>query len=332
MLPTASEHLRCPRCHAPGAWELDVRAADDAEVREGALTCTACGRVAAIEAGIVDLLHDPPAAVLREAAGLERFAGTMRAEGWTRERVLALPYVEDGYWFAQAALLEQVLATVPFEAGQRLLDVGANTCWASAHFAERGLDVTALDITAAEWQGLRTGEWWFDAKGCRFDRVLGRMDDLPFADATFDWVWCCQVLHHNPPEQLARTLRELHRVLRPGGTLVVANEPLLTLRRPRVRVDDFAAQFEGDEHAYWRFQYRRAAERAGFDVEVRGPWYHAIFHVRGLEISTRMTTPQLLRAALSLSARRQHWARRPYLAWRSYVAGGTALHMLARKR
>jgi SAM-dependent methyltransferase len=157
------------------------------------------------------------------------------------------------------------------------------------------------------------------------------MDDLPFADATFDWVWACQVLHHNPPERLEAALREAHRVLKPGGALLVANEPLLTARQPRNVVEDWVEEFEGEEHAYWRFQYVRAARRAGFTVEVRGPWYHRLFQWEPITISHRMGTWAVLRAALHMVARRQSWITKPYLAARSYLIGGTALHMVCRK-
>jgi hypothetical protein len=105
----------------------------------------------------VDLMPPrPPEFVTREAAGLERFADVMRAEGWDRERVLNLPYEQNGYWYAQATAMHQTLANeaLDFQPGRRLLDVGSNTCWASAAFAERGLEVVALDIAAIPLQGL----------------------------------------------------------------------------------------------------------------------------------------------------------------------------------
>lgn len=332
MRRALAEVLRCPRCGGSGSWDVEAVEETPAEVRSGRLRCRACSAEVALRDGIVDLLVDPPASVLREAEGLSRFAEAMVADGWTREKVLSLPYVEDGYWFAQANLMHQVLHEADLRPGQRILDVGANTCWASARFAKEGLDVVALDITDVEWQGLRCADWWMEHDGTHFERVLGRMDRLPFADGSFDRVWCCQVLHHNPPDRLGATLREIRRVLRPGGTLLVANEPLLTARQPRVVVDDFVEQFEGDEHAYWRIQYVRAAKAAGFEVDVRGPWNHQLFVEGGLELSTRMTTLQLLRAALSLAARRHGWFKRLYLLWRSYLAGGTALHMVCTKR
>jgi len=69
--------------------------------------------------------------------------------------------------------MERVLETVPFEPGQSILDVGANTCWAAATFARIGLRAVALDISMVEMQGLRTADWWFEQDGTYFERVLG---------------------------------------------------------------------------------------------------------------------------------------------------------------
>jgi SAM-dependent methyltransferase len=45
------------------------------------------------------------------------------------------------------------------------------------------------------------------------------------ADATFDWVWCGDVLHH--VQETGRALGEFARVLRPGGRLFVKESQLL---------------------------------------------------------------------------------------------------------
>ena len=49
---------------------------------------------------------------------------------------------------------------------------------------------------------------------------MGRAEALPFEDASFDMVTCQTVLIHVPDVSLV--LREMMRVLRPGGLLVVA--------------------------------------------------------------------------------------------------------------
>jgi 2-polyprenyl-3-methyl-5-hydroxy-6-metoxy-1,4-benzoquinol methylase len=275
--------------------------------------------------GIVDMLRNPPEFVVRETDGLKRFADHMRAKGWDRAQVLRLPYAEDGYWFAQAIAMQQVLEDsmigLDLAAGGRLLDVGSNTCWASAVFAERGLEVVALDIAAHEMQGLRTADWWFDDRNVYFERVLSVMFEPALASECFDVIWCCEVLHHNAWANVKRTLRELHRLLKPGGRLIVVNEPVRSLRSPKLRPGLEVADFDGHEHAYLRRNYLRAARAAGFDVHVVGSTMLAPYTEVTLEISPRMSTISGVQAALTHTLRRHRGLRAAYLAWKTYVDG-----------
>jgi ubiquinone/menaquinone biosynthesis C-methylase UbiE len=50
--------------------------------------------------------------------------------------------------------------------------------------------------------------------------MLGWCDRLPFADASFDRILCTEVLEHIPDDRA--TIREIMRVLRPGGTVAVS--------------------------------------------------------------------------------------------------------------
>ena len=190
----------------------------------------------------------------------------MHADGWDRERILALPDVDLPYWHGQRRALDALLQRASLRPGERLLDVGANTCWASNIFASLGLDVVALDIADAELQGLRTADYFLQSGEVFFERVISPMYAPALADASMDHVFCCEVLHHNDREHLRRTFRELHRVLRPGGHLFVVNEPMrFPLRLKRDHALE-VAQFEGNEHVYFFHEYRAAARRAGFRV------------------------------------------------------------------
>jgi len=64
------------------------------------------------------------------------------------------------------------------------------------------------------------------------DVVEGALEELPFDDVSFDWVWCRDVLVHVEAE---RGLPECARVLRPGGALLayvtLATERLEPLER-----------------------------------------------------------------------------------------------------
>ena len=55
--------------------------------------------------------------------------------------------------------------------------------------------------------------------GVRF--VQGVAEDIEFREERFDGVCACFLLHELPPRATERTLAECHRILRPGGTLVV---------------------------------------------------------------------------------------------------------------
>jgi ubiquinone/menaquinone biosynthesis C-methylase UbiE len=61
------------------------------------------------------------------------------------------------------------------------------------------------------------------AMGCDARLQTGDIESLPYAGETFDLVVGHAVLHHVPDPHLA--LREINRVLRPGGYFLIAGEP-----------------------------------------------------------------------------------------------------------
>lgn len=298
------------------------------EIREGVLTCSACGSEQPVHRGVAHLLVGAPEHVEREAAGLQRFADFMRANGWDREKVRQLPDIDDGYWYVQGVSINQLAEIVDFQPGQSLLDVGSNTCWASNFFAVRGLEVVALDIATAELQGLYTADYFIEDDTSYFERVLGSMYDMPIASDSFDYVYCCEVLHHNDSDSLRRTYEECFRVLKPGGRLLVINETLKTKHDPVGVHADAVAEFDGYEHAHWALRYRGEAIRVGFSTRLIEPSYHWFFRV------PPEPTPPRLR---DWSARTQHelksraLGRRAYLMWINHIAGGVSFGMIATK-
>lgn len=323
--------LRCPVCRRDGTLQLRASASDDHEVREGSLHCGACASEFVVRRGVPELLHDPPQHVLDEAAGLERFAGHMKKVGWDRALVRRLPNVEHGYWYVQARSMHQLLTAVPFVPGQSIVDVGSNTCWAANHFAERGLQAIALDITAVELQGLYTADYFIDDGHVFFERVLGSMDAIPLASSSVDYVYCCEVLHHNDAAGLRRTFAEIFRVLRPGGRLLMVNETLKTLRDPHGVNVEGVEQFEGYEHAHWAVRYRWEATRAGFFTEVTEPHYRAFFGDAELTPTEGASWTGALARRLGFALRSHGLARRAYLAWLNNVWGGVSMNMTATK-
>ena len=334
MRPSLLPHLRCPSCRAQHSLVLTARASDEHEVREGDLDCSNCRSTFAIADGIVDLLWDAPEFVEREAAGLDRFADVMRADGWDRERILALPDVPLAYWAAQRQAMDSVLQMADFQPGERLLDVGSNTCWASNIFAREGLDVIALDIATAEMQGLRTAEYFLAGGAVYFERLLSVMYEPAIASESLDYVFCCEVLHHNDSANLKRTLREMYRVLKPGGRLFVVNEPMRFPLRPKLDHAREVEQFEGNEHVYFFHQYVLAARAAGF--EIRAPWLRGVPPDDGG--SAERVPPGRRLAPLERAVRRRAAGRKliggariARYAWRHVLLGDRSLFLDCRK-
>jgi ubiquinone/menaquinone biosynthesis C-methylase UbiE len=271
--------LRCPNCGSDNAFALVASVVDRNEVREGSLACGKCDLRTNIRRGVVELLIDPPDHVFKEADGLARFAEVMKGEGWDRKRVLALPFgTESGYWYVQATSIHQLLHRINFQPGQSILDVGSNTCWASNMFATRGLKTVALDIALTELQGLYTSDWYFeDNQNVYFERVLGSMFNIPIASNSLDYVYCCEVLHHSSPNELPITFSEIYRVLKPGGKLLVINEPLKFPTNLKRDHGQEVAAFSGNENVYFLHNYTAAARRAGFRPKFLEPKYHPLF-------------------------------------------------------
>ena len=107
---------------------------------------------------------------------------------------------------------------VDFDALARkdVLEVGCGSGIAAQMLAEAGATLTAVDLTpwAVETTRARLDAFWLDAEVFEADG-----EALPFDDASFDLVFSWGVIHHS--SDMDRALRELVRVCRPGGTLVL---------------------------------------------------------------------------------------------------------------
>ena len=233
---------------------------------------TVLGRAAAtfeVRGGIMHLLHDPPEFVGARPPASSASPRRCAPTAGTSERILALPDEDQGYWRDQRLAMNHVLADAGFEPGQRLLDVGSNTCWASNILAREGLEVIALDIATAQMQGLKTADWFLETGEVFFERMLSVMYDPALASESVDYVFCCEVLHHNDVANLRRTLRELYRVLTPGRQAVPRRTSRCASRWLKRDHAEEVAEFEGNEHVHFFHQYSaRPAPR----VRGRRPW------------------------------------------------------------
>lgn len=115
-----------------------------------------------------------------------------------------------------------------------ILEVGCGDGSFTRNLAEHSSRVTAVDISAA--QIARNARAHPEIKFQQHDVA----QPLPFAAETFDVIWCSEVLEHLFDPGFA--VREMHRVLAPGGRLLV------TVPYHGVLKDVLIALFNWEEH------------------------------------------------------------------------------------
>jgi ubiquinone/menaquinone biosynthesis C-methylase UbiE len=164
--------------------------------------------------------------------------------------------------------------TLGLTAGDRLLDLG---CGAGRHAFEalrRGARVTAFDYDEAELKDVAAmASAMADAgdlpAAARSATTRGDATKLPFPDATFDRIIAAEVLEHIDDDMGA--IRELIRVLRPGGTIAATVPAFLPERVSWAITDEYHAPFVAGGHVriYTQAELRNKLVTAGADPYAR---------------------------------------------------------------
>ncbi|MBI2403109.1 MAG: methyltransferase domain-containing protein [Gemmatimonadetes bacterium] len=177
--------------------------------------------------------------------------------------------VWDRYWGGKAHvadvypavsdLLAEIARGLPDVRGRRILEVGAGTGREGHELARRGANVWALDFSP---EALRLSRQISD----HVRLVRGDALATPFPDASFDLVYHQGLLEHfRDPWPL---LRENHRVLKPGG-LVLVDVPqkyhvYTLMKHALIALNQW---FAGWETQFSPGEIRALVERAGFRCE-----------------------------------------------------------------
>ena len=111
-------------------------------------------------------------------------------------------------------LFQRYLADV---AGRRILDVGCGTGWTSLLLAQSGAEVTAIDISPRQIEILSFNASHYGLA----DRICAQAGDLTkmgLEEGSFDLCVGASILHHLEPAEERAMVREIARLLVPGGT------------------------------------------------------------------------------------------------------------------
>ena len=187
--------------------------------------------------------------------GLVAVAAVLGAAIWWRRNPSACPYsqrfwVEAPHPFITRARLREVLRPAP---GESILEIGPGTGYYTLELAEwvapgGGVEIFDIQQEMLDHTMERAGE----AGAANVSPTLGNAESLPHGDDSFDAAVLVTVLGEIPDGDAA--LREIRRVLRPGGRLVVG-------------------ELLGDPHYVSFGSLRSRAESAGLRYEERsGSW------------------------------------------------------------
>jgi SAM-dependent methyltransferase/uncharacterized protein YbaR (Trm112 family) len=222
---------RCLACNGP----LVAKAAFAADtIIDEAVVCQGCGRHYPAVWGVPFLCEYETAEVLglieiaanaetnpripRDSmetleAELERYHAVADKPAWLASSGSPYaPFIPNRYaeWLQVETLTrDQDLA------GKAVLDVGAGVGFDAYRLLKRGADVTALEFSPilcrVGREELPEARW-----------IGGLSHLLPFADGTFDYVFCNAALHHM--RDIPQAISEMLRVLRPGGALITTSD------------------------------------------------------------------------------------------------------------
>lgn len=172
-----------------------------------------------------------------------------------REQYAIMFDVERRHWWYRAMRRNAIGLIRRYLAAGRthhLLDAGCGTGGTTVELAQfgpvTGIDMSVDALSYAASRGL--------------DRLVrGSIEELPFPDHTFDAYTCFDVQYHRGVSAEQRSMREAHRVLRPGG-LAFFREPAF---------DWLRGSHDIGIHTARRFtlqSFKREIEEAGFRIEL----------------------------------------------------------------
>jgi ubiquinone/menaquinone biosynthesis C-methylase UbiE len=182
------------------------------------------------------------------------------------ERVRRIQDKEAPRYDRQISFFERVLfgggrEWVCSQAEGKVLELAAGTGRNLEHYPQ-GVQISAVELSA---EMLTIGRKRAEALGRDADLRIGDVQDLDFPDESFDTVVCTLGLCTIPDPRQA--ISEAHRVLRPGGKLILlehVRSPSLPVRMIERALEPLSVRFQADHLTREPLDY---LNEEGFEVE-----------------------------------------------------------------
>ena len=148
--------------------------------------------------------------------------------------------------------------------GMAILEIGCGTGYFTRELTRRGADIVAIDVSP---DLLEIAKAKYSAPNVRYE--IQNAYSLTYGDAMFDSVVGSSILHHLEIEE---ALREIYRVLKPGGTIYFTEPNMLNPQIAMQKNIPWIKRRLGDspdETAFFRWPLRRLLEQTGYrDVRI----------------------------------------------------------------
>jgi ubiquinone/menaquinone biosynthesis C-methylase UbiE len=154
----------------------------------------------------------------------------------------------------------------------RVLEIGAGGAWFSAELSKlpRVVEVIATDFSPTLLKDLAPKVFvMLQANTAKLTRMPGDFHSLDFPDRHFDFVVSSAVLHF--ALNIVTVLREVKRVLKPGGHFVAIREPVwpLVKIKSRARMLEKLVTTGVNERFYTLADYREFFRQAALPMEYK---------------------------------------------------------------
>lgn len=194
---------------------------------------------------------------------------------WVRESRFGRWFLRSNTWYryvlSEAVLDFKRLLSRRDHNTQRILDAGCGEGIAFPLLIEhlRPSRIDGIDIDVEQLQRARSR---LLASNCNVELTHTNASQTPFEDDTFDLIFAHQLLHHTT-EQIP-TLREFHRILKPGGWLLSAESCEAFIHTPLVRwFFRHPMHMQRDSQGYVDLIRSQGFELSDADIQRTIPWW-----------------------------------------------------------
>ncbi len=119
--------------------------------------------------------------------------------------------------FFSDSVRDKAIAKAGVQPGETAADFGAGSGFVSESLLDKGLSVIALDQSETMLKVMRHKFAHIDSFQC----FQGDAEKVPIADTSVDYVFANMYLHH--VEAPAKAIKEMVRILKPGGKLIITD-------------------------------------------------------------------------------------------------------------